>query len=371
VSDRRTGPVGTGPFTLTEGSSSLEAEIGLVQADPFVCVWLPTGTPRTDRVVLEANAGHWNTQRGPRLERVIFRNDLSPAEGLDLVCTTEGAVDLVTEVAPALAQKVSASEHAKLVRVDAMRVLVGVINRDAEGAPLHDVRARRALNLAVDRRRLIQQAFGGHAYPLAGLTPPSAAGAPPGQQPYPHDPEQARQLLAEARWPAGRALRLAAPADLEGVARLLADSFTSSLRVEVDLTVIPPERLLGAQHALVEKVLPLPFDVLVHAWLDLAADAPPAVLHREFFHSNGAFRAGPPIAEFEELLGRFAVATDPGTLRELTTDIDRFVYDQALSVFLCAPQALYAVNRHVAFDGYAATLELAETEASPRHWSRR
>jgi hypothetical protein len=105
-----------------------------VQADPLVCVWLPTGTPRSDRVVLEANASHWNTQRGPRLERVIFRNDLSPAEALDLVCTTEGAVDLVTEVAPAHAQTVSASEHAKLVRVDAMRVLVGVINRDAEGA---------------------------------------------------------------------------------------------------------------------------------------------------------------------------------------------------------------------------------------------
>jgi hypothetical protein len=135
---------------------------------------------------------------------------------------------------------------------------------------------------------------------------------PQGQQPYPHDPEQARQLLAEARWPAGRALRLAAPADLEGVARLLADSFTSSLRVEVDLTVIPPDQLLAAQHALVEKVLPLPFDVLVHAWFDLAADAPPAVLHREFFHATGAFRAGPPIAEFQELLGRFAAATDPG-----------------------------------------------------------
>jgi hypothetical protein len=88
------------------------------------------------------------------------------------------------------------------------------------------------------------------------------------------------------------------------------------------------------------------------------------VLHRGFFHSTGAFRAGPPIAEFQELIGRFAVATDLGTLGELTTDIDRFVYDQALSVFLCAPQALYAVNRHVAFGGYAATFELAETEAS-------
>ncbi len=194
------GPWGTGPFTLTEGYSSLEAEIALVQADPFACVWLPTGQPRSQRVVLEANPDHWNLERGPRLEQVVFRNDLSPAEALDLVCTTEGEVDVVTEVTPADARRVSDSEHAKLVRVDAMRVLVGVINRDAEGAPLHDPRARRALNLAVDRDRLIQQAFAGCAYPLAGLTPHYAAGVPKGQQPYPHDADRARQLLAEARW---------------------------------------------------------------------------------------------------------------------------------------------------------------------------
>ncbi len=90
-----------------------------------------------------------------------------------------------------------------------------------------------------------------------------------------------------------------------------------------------------------------------------------------FFHSTGAFRAGPPIAELEQLLARFAVTTDPVALGQLATDIDRFVYDQALGVFLCAPQALYAVNRHVAFDGYAATFELAETEVAPQHWSRR
>jgi peptide/nickel transport system substrate-binding protein len=365
------GPWGTGPFTLTEGYSSLEVEIALVQADPFTCAWLPTATPRSERLVLEANPDHWNIERGPRLERVVFRNDLSPAEALDLVCTSEGEVDLVTEISPAEARRVSDSQHAKLLRVDAMRVLVGVINRDAEGAPLHDPRARRALNLAVDRNRLIHEAFAGYAYPLAGLTPHYAAGVPRGQRPYPHDADQARQLLAEARWPAGRALRLAVPADLEGVARLLAGDFTASLGIDVDLMVIPPERLLAAQHALVEKVLPLPFDVLVHAWFDLSADAPPAVLHREFFHSSGAFRAGPPIAELEQLLAGFAVTTDPVALEQLATDIDRFVYDQALSVFLCAPQALYAVNRHVAFDGYAATFELAETEVAQQHWSRR
>jgi hypothetical protein len=37
--------------------------------------------------------------------------------------------------------------------------------------------------------------------------------------------------------------------------------------------------------------------------------------------------------------------------------------DQALSVFLCAPQAVYAVNRHVS---YATTFELAEAEVARR-----
>jgi peptide/nickel transport system substrate-binding protein len=74
------GPWGTGPYSLVEGFSSLENEIALIQADPFVCVWLDTATPRSERVVLEANRDHWNTERGPRLERVVFRNELPPAE---------------------------------------------------------------------------------------------------------------------------------------------------------------------------------------------------------------------------------------------------------------------------------------------------
>jgi len=32
-----------------------------------------------------------------------------------------------------------------------MRAVIGIINRDAEGLPLADRRARRALNLAIDR----------------------------------------------------------------------------------------------------------------------------------------------------------------------------------------------------------------------------
>jgi peptide/nickel transport system substrate-binding protein len=365
------GPWGSGPFTLAEGYSSLEVEIGLISADPFACVWLPTATPRSDRVVLEANPDHWNAERGPRLERVVFRNDISPAEALDLVCDTEGEVDIVTEVSPADARRVEGSEHARLASVDAMRLVCGVINRGAEDVPLGDVRVRKALNLAVDREKLIEEAYAGYAHPVSALTPPYAGGLPEGQEPYPHDPDRARRLLEEAGWPEERALRLAATTDVENAARLLADDFRDSMGIAVDLMVVPEEGLLAAQRALVEKVLPLPFDVLVHAWFDLASDAPPAVVHREYFHSGGAFRAGPPIPKFEEMMGRFVAQTDVRRLQAVAAEIDRFVYEEALAVFLCCPMALYAVNEHVRFTGHAATFELAETEVGEGHWSRR
>ena len=89
------------------------------------------------------------------------------------------------------------------------------------------------------------------------------------------------------------------------------------------------------------------------------------------YRSLGAFRAGPAIAEFEDLIGRFVVETDGDKLTALAKEIDQFVYDEALASFWCCPMALYAVNKHVKFVGHAATLELAETEVDEEHWSRR
>ena len=300
---------------------------------------------------------------------MVFRNDVDPAEALDLVCDVEGEIDIVTEVSPADARRVEDSEHANLVTIDAMRVVSGLVNRNA--APLDDVRARKALNLAVDRGRLIREVFSGYAHPVAAMAPPYSWESPDNLEPYPHDPDEARRLLQEAGWPQGRALRLATTGDVEAVARFLAEGYRDALGIEVEIVEIPDENLVAAQRALVEKNLPVPFDVLAHAWFDLAAGYPPAVIHREYFHSGGAFRVGPVIPEFEDLMGRSVVEKDPKKLGDLGKELDRLVHDEALNVFLCCPQALVAVNKHVDFTGHAATLELAETEVGEGHWSRR
>ncbi len=69
--------------------------------------------------------------------------------------------------------------------------------------PFDDVRVRRALALAIDKRRFVEKITRAGEKVATHLTPPGTAGyeAPQGLG---HDPEQARRLLAEAGYPGGR-----------------------------------------------------------------------------------------------------------------------------------------------------------------------
>ena len=364
------GPWGTGPFTLTEGYSSINTRIAIMKTDPFSSAGLIESEDRAPRLVLEANRSHWNHERGPRLQRVVFRNDLTPAQALELCISTEGEMDIVTEVSPADAARVLNSPYAKLVECDANRVLVGILNRSYADVPLADKRVRQALNLAVDCQKVIERGLGGYAHPICALTPSWCGGFPTDAMPYPHDPGQAKQLLNEVGWPSGRNLRLAAPAAFAGIAQLVADDITAALGIDVDIMLVPPEKMLAGARALAEKKLSPPWDMLITGWFDLSSEAPPAVVHREFFGSDGAFRAGPELAAFDELYTEMARQLDGSRLVQLAEQIDRYVFEEALALFLCAPKALYAVNKHVSFGPYRTTFELAEAEVDDAHWSR-
>ncbi|MFZ0090495.1 MAG: ABC transporter substrate-binding protein [Solirubrobacteraceae bacterium] len=366
------GPWGSGPFTLVEGYSSINLITAIQRVRPdFVATNLITGEDRTPQVVLEANREH-NSGRTAHLERVVFRNDLSAQEALDAVCDREGELDIVSEVSPGDAQRVKDSEHAQLVTIDANRMLTGVFNTYASNdAPLHDVRMREALNLAVDRHRIVAEAFAGYAAPLAALTPPWCNGSDPELEPRRRDPGAAKELADAAGWPAGRRLRIAADASLEPIAAMIAADVEDALGIDSEIIALAPEQGVPTARALVEKKLSPFWDVLLNPWFDLSSDNPIAFVHREFFGHDGGFRAGPPDPEFDRMFAELAQTIDSDRSRALAQQIDRYVYDQSKALFLCAPNALYAVNRHVEFKAYRATFELADTEVSPEHWSRR
>lgn len=365
------GPWGTGPFTLVQGASSILTRNVIMSTNPYTASWLIESEDRTPELVLEANLDHWNrAERGPRVQRAVFRNDLSPSRALELCISGDGEVDIVTEVGPADAARVEASEFARLITSDANRVLTCIVNRDRTDVPLDSVDVRRALNLAVDRGRIITDGLAGYANGMPAMTPSWCSGFPAGAVAYPHDPDEARRLFELGGWPRGRPVRVATPEAFAGIAQLVAGDLRRALDVAVEVIRVPDEVALAGSRALVEKKLDQPWDLLVHAWFDLSSEAPPAAVHREYFGRDGAFRVGPQDAGFDELFARMAVELDGAELVRIAEEIDRYCFDNALAVFLCAPQALYAVNNHVSFGPYKTTFEIAEVTVDEGHWSR-
>jgi ABC-type oligopeptide transport system substrate-binding subunit len=363
------GPWGTGPFILTEGYSSLCHEQAVISSEPFACTWLWRGD-RTPQVRLVANERYWNRARGPHVEEVVFRNDLSRERALELVCTTDGEVDILTEVGPEDAAQVERSAHARLVASDGMKVVAGIIDRDSEDLPLADRRARQALNLAVDR-----EAMFGRARALGGLTPPTALTAlhrlRSRLRPYPHDPRRAAQLWRAAAGASSRTLRIAAPVSLDRVARLVASDLRAALDVDADVRVLQADDVRETRRALAERSRPRDWDLLLWQHVPQTADAPPHELHRAFAGADGEYRAGPELPRFDELFRDLRMHTSPTALVRASNRIDEFVRSEALALFLVAPHALYALNREVRFRPYRTSFELAECRVSERHHSRR
>jgi peptide/nickel transport system substrate-binding protein len=73
--------------------------------------------------------------------------------------------------------------------------------------PCHDKRVRQALNYALDRELIQEQLYGGPTvFQLKawGDVTPSTIGYTPELDPFPFDPDKARQLLADAGYPGGQ-----------------------------------------------------------------------------------------------------------------------------------------------------------------------
>ncbi len=304
------------------------------------------------------------------MQSIVFRNDLTKDEALYLCLNTEGEVDLVTNVQPEHARFVHSSPYAKLIHIGGNRVLAGTFNRYQDDVNFNDRNLRLALNLAINRTQIVNDGFYGYADLVPALTPPWAFDFPEELIPTGQNSQLARQLLQEAQWPEGRVLRIATPKSFENVARIIASQMTISLQIKVEVNVILPEEELKWKRVLAEKKLIPNWDIFLANPYALFYEGTPAYFHREFLGIDGAFRAGPTLPEFDELFEDMASETDQQLLLEKAKNVDRFVFNEALALFLCAPHDLYAVNRHVKFKPYRTTFELIDTEVTELHWSR-
>jgi peptide/nickel transport system substrate-binding protein len=91
-----------------------------------------------------------------------------------------------------------------VVAAPSMSVMsVAFITERATPSPLQDRRVRQALNYAVDQEAIARTLLRGYGRPAGQPAPAISFGHDPQLQPYPYDPQRARQLLAEAGYPNG------------------------------------------------------------------------------------------------------------------------------------------------------------------------
>ncbi|TFB14636.1 ABC transporter substrate-binding protein [Filobacillus milosensis] len=342
--------------------------VAIIKTDPLALTWITTCEDRTPQVILEANNNYRDPFRMPKLDQVIFRNDLTQELATDLCMQTIGEVDIVTNVAPTKAYAVQQSQFANLVSVKGNTIVTGVFNRYKQ--KFQDQRLRLAINYAINRYDIIKKSYNGYADLVPSLTPPWALDFPEGLTPLGFHPEEANKLLRESDWNLGETLKIASLSKYESVAQLIANQIEAHLKIPVNLYIIPTHEEIKWRKIIAEKNLNPYYDLFILDATALFLEGTPAFFHREFFGTDGALRIGPELPRFNELFNAMAAETNKELFLEKSKDVDRYVYEDTLSLFLFSPRSLYAVNKNVDFKPYITTLEFAETSVTQEHWSK-
>lgn len=285
-----TDPIGTGPFRFAS--------------------WR-----RGDSVTVTRNDDYWG--KPAKLRQATFRFIGDPAAAFAAIRTRE--VDAFPDYpAPENLAQLRTEAGLKVVAASSEgEVILAINNRTG---PLADVRVRRAIQHALDRRAIIDGAMYGYGVPIGSHFPPQNAAYVDLNGLHPHDIAKAKALLTQAGYPNGLSLTLKLPPPNyarrsgEIIAAQLAQA---GIRVKVENLEWAQwlDQVFG-RHAfdltVVSHAEPMDYDIY---------DRPDYY----FGYSSPAFHA---------LMGQLKAATDEGQRAAILGQIQRRIADDAVNGFL-------------------------------------
>ncbi|MDQ7820436.1 MAG: ABC transporter substrate-binding protein [Armatimonadota bacterium] len=152
------------------------------------------------RLVLVRNRDYFLRGR-PYLDEIVFQVGVEP--NVAFLKLQRGEVDVLGDGIPP-AEFVKVMNNPTLRRLVAVgdQLHTGYVTLNTQVSPLTDVRVRRALNMAVDKARIVR-IINNRAVPATQVLPPLMPGYDRSYTGYPFDRAQAKKLLAEAGYPNG------------------------------------------------------------------------------------------------------------------------------------------------------------------------
>lgn len=164
-------PIGSGPFKFVE--------------------WV-----KDSHMTLAANEDYWGTVPVFKTLTLRFITD----DAARMAAALAGEVDIASNVPPTRVEELEASDPME-IRTEASSRFYFVVMNTTE-PPFDDPLVRKAVNLALDREALVLGVSRGYGTPIASVFIPQTFGFAEDIQPV-YDPDQARELLAQAGYPDG------------------------------------------------------------------------------------------------------------------------------------------------------------------------
>ena len=319
------GPWGTGPFVLTEGYSRI--------------------TERTDEVVLEPNEAYWNPDRKPRV-RIVYDNAIDKKAAIQSVADGDGRIDVVFDLVPEAAHAFK-SDKAAIQTKRSKTQLVGVFNENKPRSPWVRPELRRALNLAIDRPRILNEGAYGYGEIMPVFIQHGRYGYDSNLKAYGQDVGAAAKLIEQGGIKGQEVVIVASPTYARVVDEIVKDLAQVGLSGKAVITKDDP---------------PEGWDVKLEWYFDWSPQYPVGVVHREFFGKSGILRHAPEDPAFDALYDKLLKTVKQPDQEEVVKEVERYCFDHAKALFLHSPHTLFAVSHRVDFTAYDTCMsELAET----------
>jgi peptide/nickel transport system substrate-binding protein len=285
---------------------------------------------------------------GVPVERVVVR--VVPDEATRVQELLAGAADVVDAIPPDRVAEVEASPNAAVATLWARQYTFIVWN--TRRPPFDDPLVRRALTIAIDRPALVETLWGGHARVGSSPIPSTVWAHPPDLEPWPHDPEVARRLLAARGF---------ADADGDGVLERDGQPFrfelstTSGNQLRRDAVLLIQEQLrrvgVDARPAFLEpaaqraRTAGHEFDGALAAWaIDTGLDLRYAFHSAETDDGNWGSYANPGV---DQLLERIAEEPDPAAALPLFHEVQELLHQDQPYTFLWEPQQILGLSERI------------------------
>jgi len=284
------------------------------------------------QVALERNEDYWGG--APELRGVVFRPITDANARVNEMLA--GGIDLMVEVPPDMVAQFDEDPDFTMYEQAGPHLWFLILNL-REG-PFTDQRMRQAANYAINKEAIVTEVLQGTATVAASPIPPAFAWAyNEDLQPYPYDPDRARELIAEAGYGDGAEVTFLVT---EGGSGML-DPVAMGTAIQADLADVGIDANIETYEwntflGIVNPGLEGRGDMAEMAWMTNDPDTLPFLaLRTGAFPEEGGFNSGYySNPEVDALLEQARVSTDQNERADLYRQVQAIVYEDAPWVFV-------------------------------------